>query len=90
MKLKLWKAKNKQVKGLECLNCGQPLNGSENFCSYCGQKNTTSKLSFGVFINNIFSGFFHMILVFGKHLHRFFLNPGLFQSNILKAKESDL
>ena len=60
MKFKLikFKPKSKQVKGLECLNCGQPLTGNENFCSYCGQKNTTKKLSLGVFVSNIFSGFF--------------------------------
>lgn len=45
-------------KGLECLNCGQPLNGGDNFCSHCGQKNSTKKLSFGVFVSNMFSGFF--------------------------------
>jgi hypothetical protein len=53
-----FKLKPKQVKGLDCLNCGQPLTGNENFCSYCGQKNSIKKLSFGVFISNIFSGFF--------------------------------
>lgn len=45
-------------KGLECLNCGQPLTGNENFCSYCGQRNSIKKLSFNNFISNLFSGFF--------------------------------
>ncbi len=57
MKFKLQKFKNKQTKGFECLNCGQPLLKDENFCSYCGQKNTTDRLSFNNFINNLFSGF---------------------------------
>jgi len=53
-----FKPKTTQIKGLECLNCGQPLSGDENFCSCCGQKNTTKKLNLGTFVNNLFSGFF--------------------------------
>ena len=53
-----FKPKKTNVKGLECLNCGQPFRGDEHFCSYCGQKNTPKKLRFSVFINNIFNGFF--------------------------------
>jgi hypothetical protein len=56
--IKFKQNKSLQTKGLECLNCGQPLNGIENFCSYCGQKNSIKKLSFSNFISNIFSGFF--------------------------------
>lgn len=52
-----FKPKKNRIKGIECLNCGKPLRGDENFCSYCGQKNSTKKLSFSTFINNLFSGF---------------------------------
>ena len=57
MKFNLVKFKPKvsQVKGLDCLNCGQPQTGNENFCSYCGQKNSTKKLSFGVFVIDSFT-----------------------------------
>ncbi len=52
-----FKPKKTNVKCLECLNCGKTLRGDENYCSYCGQKNTSKKLNFGTFINNLFSGF---------------------------------
>lgn len=57
MKFKLQRFQNKPAKGLECLNCGMPLLMNENFCSYCGQKNTISKLSIGNYINKLVSGF---------------------------------
>jgi hypothetical protein len=57
MKFKLQRFHFKQAKGLECLNCGMPLLRNENFCSYCGQKNTTCKLSIGNYINKLVSGF---------------------------------
>jgi hypothetical protein len=57
MKFSLKKYNPNHNKGLECLNCRQPLHGNENFCSYCGQKNSTSKLLFGNFIKTLFSGF---------------------------------
>ncbi|MDF1518249.1 MAG: DUF3667 domain-containing protein [Lutibacter sp.] len=57
MKFQLQRFRHKQSKGLECLNCGQPLLNNENFCSYCGQKNTASKLSIGNYVNKLVSGF---------------------------------
>ncbi len=44
-------------RGVKCLNCGQPLDLSDKYCSYCGQLNTTKQLSlkdfFGEFIGSI-------------------------------------
>mgnify|MGYP001011214567 CR=1 FL=1 len=57
MKFSLTKFTSNKHKGLECLNCGQPLLKNENFCSYCGQKNVTNKLSLSSFINSLFEGF---------------------------------
>lgn len=34
-----------------------PLLQRENFCLYCGQKNTTGKLSIGNYVNKLVSGF---------------------------------
>jgi hypothetical protein len=35
----------------ECLNCGQPLDLSDRYCSYCSQLNTSKQLSLGDFIS---------------------------------------
>jgi len=56
-KLQIFKPKAKKNENDACLNCRQPFIGYEKFCSYCGQKNTSKKLSLGVFVNNMFSGF---------------------------------
>jgi len=49
--------KSLRYRGNECLNCGHPLEISDRYCSYCGQLNSTKKLSlqdyFGEFIISI-------------------------------------
>jgi hypothetical protein len=88
MKLKLKKkqAKLEQIKGLECLNCGQPLTGNENFCSYCGQKNTTKQLSFSVFLNNLFSGFFSYDSRFWRTFIPLLTKPGKVSKQYIEGK----
>lgn len=43
----------------KCLNCGTPLDLTDVYCSYCGQLNTTKRLSlkdfFGEFVRSIFT-----------------------------------
>jgi hypothetical protein len=80
--------KPKQYKGLVCLNCEQPLNGNENFCSYCGQKNTTKKLSFSVFLNNLFSGFFSYDSRFWKTFIPLLIKPGKVSRQYIEGKRS--
>ena len=49
--------KNNQ-RGLDCLNCGQPLRSSDNFCSNCGQVNDLKPLSIKQFLKEFLAGFF--------------------------------
>ena len=88
MKYKLVKFKRKpnQIKGLECLNCGQPLTGNENFCSYCGQKNSTKALSFSVFLNNLFSGFFSYDSRFWRTFIPLLTKPGKVSKEYIEGK----
>ena len=77
MKLRLIKKSTKLVKkGLSCLNCGHPFRGDENFCPYCGQKNNTNHLSFGLFLNNFFSGMFNYDSRFWKTFVPLLTMPG--------------
>jgi hypothetical protein len=71
-----------------CLNCGQPLAGNENYCSYCGQKNTTKKLSFGVFLNNIFSGFFSYDSRFWNTFIPLLTKPGKVSKDYIEGKRA--
>ena len=75
-------------KGLDCLNCGQPLTGNENFCSYCGQKNTIKKLSFGVFVSNIFSGFFSYDSRFWNTFIPLLTKPGKVSKQYIEGKRA--
>mgnify|MGYP001583758405 CR=1 FL=1 len=88
MKYKLinFKSPQKNIKDLECLNCGQPMNGHENFCSFCGQKNTTKKLSFTVFINNLFSGFFSYDSRFWRTFIPLLFKPGKVSKEYIQGK----
>lgn len=90
MKFKLLKFKKKpiQVKGLECLNCRQPLTGNENFCSYCGQNNSTKKLSFGHFLNNLFNGFLSYDSRFWSTFIPLLTKPGRVSKDYIEGKRA--
>jgi hypothetical protein len=45
-------------KGYECLNCKQPLDSRDNFCSNCGQVNDLKPLSIKQYLKEFLSGFF--------------------------------
>ncbi|SNR67165.1 DUF3667 domain-containing protein [Lutibacter flavus] len=85
-KLLKFKTKPKQFKGLECLNCKQPLAGNENFCSYCGQKNSTKKLSFGHFLNNLFNGFLSYDSRFWTTFIPLLTRPGKVSKDYIEGK----
>ncbi|KUO67108.1 MAG: hypothetical protein APF83_03975 [Lutibacter sp. BRH_c52] len=76
MKFKLQRFQLKQAKGLECLNCGMPLLQNENFCSYCGQKNSVNKLSIGNYVNKLVSGFFSYDSQFWTTFIPLLIKPG--------------
>ena len=48
-----------KYRGVECLNCGHPLDLSDKYCPYCSQLNSTKQLSFtdffAEFINSVVS-----------------------------------
>ncbi len=48
----------KNIKGIECLNCKQPIASVDNFCSNCGQVNDTKPLSLKQYISELLGGFF--------------------------------
>ncbi|WP_405203555.1 DUF3667 domain-containing protein [Dokdonia sp. LLG6352-1] len=40
-----------KYRGVECLNCGHPLDLTDRYCAYCGQINTTKRLTIKDFFN---------------------------------------
>jgi len=87
VKLKLINYKPKKSKGLECLNCGQPLLNNENFCSYCGQKNNIKKLNFSNFLSNLFSGFLSYDSRFWKTFIPLLTKPGKISKQYIEGKK---
>jgi arsenate reductase-like glutaredoxin family protein len=49
---------NNNLRGIECLNCKQPISNRDNFCSNCGQVNDLKPLSIKQYLNEFLSGFF--------------------------------
>lgn len=88
MKFQLQRFRHKQAKGLECLNCGMPLLQNENFCSYCGQKNTTSKLSIGNYFNKLVSGFFSYDSQFWTTFIPLLIKPGKVAKEYIQGKRA--
>lgn len=88
MKLKLINYQLKKDKGLECLNCGQPLLNDENFCSYCGQKNNTKPLNFSNFLSNLFSGLFSYDSRFWKTFIPLLTKPGKVSKQYIEGKRA--
>jgi len=86
MKFSLTKFTSNKHKGLECLNCGQPLLKNENFCSYCGQKNITNKLSLSSFINSLFEGFLSYDSRFWKTFLLLLTKPGKVSKEYVEGK----
>ena len=61
--LSLLKKKKKEklparLRGNSCLNCNVTLEGEENYCSNCGQRNNINQLSFKLFIEEFFGDVF--------------------------------
>jgi len=86
MKFNLERFRHKQIKGLECLNCGQPLLHNENFCSYCGQKNTANQLSIGIYINKLVAGFFSYDSHFWTTFIPLLIKPGKVAKEYISGK----
>lgn len=73
-------------KGLECLNCGQPMHGDENFCPHCGQHNDTRKISIKEIVLHFFGGFFAFDNLFIKTLIPLFTHPGKVSKDYINGR----
>ncbi len=86
----LTKKKNKltKIKDPNCLNCGHPFFGQENFCSDCGQKNKGSLLTFGNFIYEVFNGLFSWDAKFWKTIVPLLISPGYVSKEYVEGKRA--
>lgn len=77
---------NKNKKGIECLNCSQPISTSDNFCSNCGQVNDELPLSIKQFVSEFFAGFFSFDSRFFKTFFPLIFKPGKVSKDYIEGK----
>ncbi len=75
-----------KYRGQECLNCFQPLDRSEKYCHYCGQLNSTKKLSFNDFFNEFFAGIFAYDSRVYRTIRALLFNPGKISKDYIEGK----
>jgi len=86
MKLGNKKSKKRNLKGIECLNCGAPLHGNENFCPECGQKNDIRKPNFSIYFSNFFDNFFSFDSKIFNTLKILIFKPGILTKEYVAGK----
>jgi len=75
-------------RGKECLNCGLPLAGEENFCPNCGQRNDIRKLNFGSFLSAIFDEFISYDSRFWRTIIVLLLKPGKVSKDYIEGRRA--
>ena len=75
-----------QYRGVECLNCGHPLDLSDKYCPNCSQANSVKKLT----LRDFFEEFFSNILSYDSKLFQtlaaLFLRPGRITRQYIDGK----
>lgn len=69
-----------------CLNCKHPLDISDEYCSNCGQLNSTKKLSFNDFFNEFFAGILSYDSRFYRTLGVLLFKPGKISKDYIEGK----
>lgn len=75
-----------KYRGIECLNCGHPLDLSDRFCAYCGQLNTTKRLTLKDFIHEFILSVFTYDSRFRYTIKDLLLKPGTITRNYVDGK----
>lgn len=75
-----------RYRGTHCLNCEQPLELAEKYCSNCGQLNSTKKLAFDDFFNEFFAGIFAYDSRLRRTLKSLILRPGKISRDYIEGK----
>ncbi|HET8884989.1 MAG TPA: DUF3667 domain-containing protein [Salinimicrobium sp.] len=75
-------------RGLKCLNCLTPLDISDRFCSYCGQKNSAKKLNFNDFFNEFFAGIFAYDSKIYRSISALLFHPGKISVDYVNGKRN--
>jgi hypothetical protein len=71
---------------LSCRNCQHPMVEGDKYCSSCGQKNTTGKISVRQLLGDFISDNFHLNAQLPRTLFVLFLKPGKLTIEYFKGR----
>lgn len=75
-----------RFRGVECLNCGHPLDMSDRYCPSCSQANSTKKLTLTDFLNEFLSSLFNYDSKLFKTFSSLLLRPGTITRDYINGK----
>ena len=75
-----------QYRGVDCLNCGHPLDLSDKYCPNCSQANSTKKLTLLDFFEEFFSNYFSYDSKLWQTLAALLLKPGKITREYISGK----
>ncbi len=75
-----------RFRGVECLNCGHPLDMSDKYCPNCSQANSIKKLTLKDFFNEFMSSLFNYDSKLFKTLSILLLRPGNITRDYINGK----
>ncbi|MEJ4089490.1 DUF3667 domain-containing protein [Galbibacter orientalis] len=77
-----------KYRGTKCLNCELPLEKSDSYCPYCGQINSTKKLTLLDMVEEFFSSIFSYDSKLRKTLTALILRPGKITTEFVSGKRA--
>ena len=75
-----------RYRGVSCLNCGHPLDLTDRYCAYCGQINTTKRLTLKDFLSEFVLSVFTYDSRFWHTLKDLLFKPGTITRNYVDGK----
>ncbi|TDT39503.1 uncharacterized protein DUF3667 [Maribacter spongiicola] len=75
-----------KYRGVDCLNCGHPLELSDKFCPNCSQANSTKKLTLFDFFEEFLANYFSYDSKLWKTLTALLLRPGKITQEYIRGK----
>lgn len=75
-----------RFRGVECLNCGHPLDMSDRYCPNCSQANSTKKLTLKDFFDEFMSSLINYDSRLFKTLSTLLLRPGNITKDYINGK----
>ncbi|NJB36041.1 DUF3667 domain-containing protein [Croceivirga sp. JEA036] len=75
-----------RYRGVNCLNCGHPLDLSDKYCPNCAQANSTKKLTLLDFVHEFFSSVINYDSKLLRTLYTMLLKPGSITRDYINGK----